>query len=85
VTEFLVVYNYGMGGVWGFATAETAADIACSFPELNVVADTPPWMANDQQSVIRANSIFVVDQPNTYPEWLRVLIAERPPADAGKR
>ena len=75
--EFLVVYNYGMGGVWGFARARSEAEILRAFPELNVVHDAPDWMTQDRERKMRSESSFAVAEPSTFPEWLRILVAAR--------
>jgi hypothetical protein len=77
VSEFLVVYDYGMGGVWGFATADAAAEIDVLFPELEIVATKPDWMSAAQEAKTRSVSSFAVGDENTYPEWLRLMVSER--------
>jgi hypothetical protein len=71
VKEFLVVYDYGMGGVWGFAHANSEEEVTGTFPELKVVHEIPEWMDPDRQARIRLNSSFTVNDPTTYPEWLK--------------
>jgi hypothetical protein len=71
--EFLVVYDYGSGGVWGIAIASSEKEISQHFPDLQVVPDRPEWMDDEMVGRIRDESFFVLDDPSTYPEWLRVL------------
>ena len=78
--EFLVVYDYGTGGVWGFARAQSEAEINNAFPELQVVHDTPEWMTLKQERKIRSVSSFTVGKAASFPEWLRLLVAQRPSA-----
>ena len=75
--EFLVVYDYGTGGVWGFARAQSEADILETFPELNVVHESPAWMTQEQESKVRSVSSFTIGEVSSYPEWLRALVADR--------
>lgn len=75
--EFLVVYDYGMGGVWAFASAGSEAEIKDMFPELTIVADIPGWMTPEEEQRIRMDSSLVVSDPATYPEWLRTMARER--------
>ena len=75
--DFLVVYDYGMGGVWGFAHAQSEAEILHAFPELSVVYETPQWMTKEQERHVRSESSFTIGDASSYPEWLRTLVAER--------
>jgi len=77
VKEFWVVYDYSTGGVWGIARAYSEDEVTRAFPELTVVHKKPNWMDSDGEARTRSISSFAVDDPTTYPEWLRVLIAER--------
>ena len=75
--EFLVVYDYGMGGVWGFARAQSEAEICRTFPELSIVHGNPAWMTQEQERRVRSVSSFKVAEPSSYPEWLQTLVAQR--------
>ena len=74
---FLVVYDYGMGGVWGFASAESEAEILDAFTEMKVVHETPEWMTEEQEKNVRSESSFTIGEASSYPEWLRMLVADR--------
>ena len=74
--EFLVVYDYGMGGVWGLARAQSEGEILRAFPELKVVHEAPDWMTRERERKLRSES-FAVAEPSTFPDWLRILLAER--------
>jgi len=41
--EFLIGYDYGMGGLWGIMIAASRAEILGVYPELHVleIADAP--------------------------------------------
>ena len=43
-SEYLVAYDYGMGGLWAYVRAESEAEILAAFPELQVVHERPHWM-----------------------------------------
>ena len=51
MTEFLVVYDYGQGGVWAIVRAESPADVRALFPELTLVTDRPSWMSDQEGEV----------------------------------
>jgi len=74
LSEFLVVYDYGNGGVWGLARAASADEVIRVLPELKIVNETPDWMT---AGLGRRPSSFVVSEPGSYPDWLRTLVAER--------
>jgi len=62
--SFLVVHDYGTGGLWGVMTAGSAAEIAQKFPELQVIEDRPAWMSDDDyQRIAVANSFDIDDDP----------------------
>jgi hypothetical protein len=42
--EFLVAYDYGMGGLWGVVVAESADQIVTRYPEVVIAAERPAWM-----------------------------------------
>lgn len=77
ISDFLVVYDYGMGGVWGIAEAESSSEIVGAFPELRVVEERPAWLDDARMARIQENSKFRVGDERTYPEWLRTLIRNR--------
>ena len=77
MTEFLVVYDYGTGGVWGFATATSPEEVESLSPELKVIHERPAWMTDETEARARAVSSFVVGNEITYPDWLRGLIERR--------
>ena len=43
-SRYLVVYDYGMGGLWAYVIASSATEILDAFPELEVVHEQPEWM-----------------------------------------
>ncbi len=77
MNEFLVVYDYDTGGVWGVARAESASEIVRAFPELTLMEPGPDWMTADEEGRIRSEGAFDIDDPSTYPGWLRAVIEDR--------
>jgi hypothetical protein len=71
--EFLVVYDYGTGGVWGIAKASSADEVTALFPELQIVSEETAWMSEKRLAKIREVSTFVVGDESTYPQWLQGL------------
>ena len=71
--EFLVLYDYSTGGVWGIAHAADEAEIRRYFPQLTIVDERPAWMDDQRLEKIRRVSEFTVSDSSTYPEWLRAL------------
>jgi hypothetical protein len=47
--RFLVCYDYGMGGRWGYVLAESPEDVAAKFPELTIVDEEPSWMTDEDR------------------------------------
>ena len=48
--RFLVCYDYGMGGRWGYVLAESREDVAAKFPELAIIDDEPSWMTDEDRA-----------------------------------
>ncbi len=44
--RYLVLHNYGQGGVWAYLLAESPQQIAERFAELEVVEERWPWMTD---------------------------------------
>jgi hypothetical protein len=47
-TPFIVVYDYGQGGVWAYVWAESGAQIMQFYPELSVVNELPEGIAGQR-------------------------------------
>jgi hypothetical protein len=80
--EFLVGYEYGMGGVWGIMNARSKEEIASIYPELVVVDEPPSWMTPDRLERLREQEWHDIDGA----PWgiLNGIIADRqPPKDEG--
>lgn len=77
--EFLVLYDYGQGGVWAFVNAHSKADIARRFPEFEIIDQRPKWMTSEVVARLRQRMSFDIDKPRG---WLAdVANKKRPPRD----
>ncbi|MGI5146298.1 hypothetical protein ACQEVC_07880 [Plantactinospora sp. CA-294935] len=73
--EFLVVYDYGTGGVWAYIVAESEEQIAQHFPELRVVSIRPGWMDEREETSIRER--LTIDIDDLQHQFLAALIRAR--------
>jgi hypothetical protein len=71
---FLVVYDYGTGGVWRVFRARSPNEIVARYPRLQVVSTQPPWMSDESYSK-EVDKAYDIDQPPD--EWLRSMQYER--------
>ena len=67
--DFLVCYNYGMGGIWLYIGAECASDIRQSYPELTVFEAPPAWWTEEME---RKTQSHRVSDP-FWAKWLEDL------------
>jgi hypothetical protein len=74
-SKYLVVYDYGQGGVWSFIYARDAIEITTKYPELKVVEETPTWLKGDELKSIEANRTFDIEKEPS--GWLATLVKER--------
>lgn len=65
--RFLVVDDYGMGGVWAYLWAESESQIRERYPTLQVVHETPVWL---QRADAELTELDVDDDSD---EWLAAL------------
>lgn len=72
--SFLVVYDYGQGGVWAFINATSRAEIKRRFPEFEVFDKPPGWMSADVLARLSERMTFDIDDPRG---WLADVVAER--------
>jgi hypothetical protein len=61
MTEFLVAYDYGAGGLWGVMRARDEVEIRERYPELTIVKERPSWMTDDELERIRDVETHEVD------------------------
>jgi hypothetical protein len=59
-SPYLVVYDYGMGGIRAYVSARSANEIIARFPELQVVRERPGWMSDDDA---RRLDLLDIDAP----------------------
>ena len=73
--EFLVVYDYGMGGLWGTLIAPSRAAISAKYPELVIVDAPPAWMDDAELAKLRSAPLWLEEDP---PQGLlRALNSDR--------
>ena len=51
--RFLVVFDYGQGGLWAYVWADSAEAIGERFPELEGFRRAPDWMTPEVQEQLR--------------------------------
>lgn len=61
--EFLVLYDYGQGGLWALVRADSAAQVRRRFPRLQVFDERPDMVSLEMLAAIRAAGTVDVDQP----------------------
>jgi hypothetical protein len=73
---YLVVYDYGTGGVWSYLRADSAAQIVAKFPALKVYESPPDWMTEAEQKDIAARATYDLDTAEADdPEFFGKLFA----------
>ena len=70
---FLVVYDYGTGGVWQYFRARSPNEIIAQYPGLKVVSKRPPWMTDAFHSK-QVSKAYDIDEPPD--EWLSATQVE---------
>ncbi len=71
--RFLVVYDYGQGGVWAFVWARSEEEIHRVFRDLIVVDSTPPWLTGNQLAITEQQMTFDVDDVKP-DDWIARLL-----------
>jgi hypothetical protein len=67
--QFVVIDDYGTGGIWGLITAESAEAITRRYPQLRVVMiGNPAWVTPEKYSEIindwiKPSEHFDIDHP----------------------
>lgn len=72
---FLVVYDYGSGGVWAFVVARSREEIEGEFPELTVVQEPPAWMTPRERSRIGKEATYDLEVDRTFGLLAEILDA----------
>ena len=70
--EFLVVYDYGQGGVWARIKASTPEEITTKYPFLEVMLLRPSWMDDGLYNRLET---FDIEQPPT--GWVAEVVEEQ--------
>ncbi len=72
---YLLVYDYGMGGIWSIMTARSEEEIKLKYPELYVYEEKPSWMDDQFYEHLRLVRCYDIDD-KAYG-WLESFVAER--------
>jgi hypothetical protein len=67
--EYLVVNDYGTGGIWAVVSAPSKSVLEAAYPELVVFAERPTWMDESEYEAIKSEACFRFDRPPAY--WNR--------------
>lgn len=67
--EYLVVYDYGMGGVWAVMTAPSKPAVESAYPGMAVFEERPPWMTTSMYRRIKSHHGFSFDEPDDW--WMQ--------------
>ena len=66
--NFLVVYDYGMGGVWAIISARSKDEIAKKYPMLSIWEGRPDWITDEHYRKVTEARTFDIDEEPT--GWL---------------
>ena len=78
--RFLILYDYGTGGLWDLIMARSESEIREKFPELQVIGKKPEWMTLENYKELLLGMPFDIDNPTG---WLLTLFEERKGAEKG--
>ncbi len=70
---FLVLHDYGMGGIWAYVLAGSEDRVRREFPDLEVYSDPPSWMTQELLTHIKERSTLDLDQMDEEEDLLRIL------------
>jgi hypothetical protein len=63
--NYLVVYDYGTGGVWAVIAARSRNEITQKYPMLSVHDDRPSWMTDEYyEKIVATRKYDIDDQPS---------------------
>ena len=69
---FLVLYDYGQGGVWAVILARSESEIRRRFPMLEVHRGPPDWLTgSDLSQIEHTMTIDIDDETNAFLAALR--------------
>jgi hypothetical protein len=72
---FMVAYDYGTGGLWGFVRAESEEEIHRVYPELVIVHERPAWMTDESYAQMEQRETYDLGAPPT--GMLKAIVADR--------
>lgn len=75
MAEFLVCYDYGMGGLWALVEAGAPEKILREYPEVVIFEEPPAWVDEDQMARLRAETITLT--PGVHTGIFRAVVADR--------
>ena len=79
-TKFLVLYDYGQGGVWAYLLADSADRIQQEFPALRLYDKPPAWMTSDDLEKLAATmTIDIANREHPFLAALKKSSDERRP------
>jgi len=61
--EFLVLYDYGQGGLWALVRADSADEGRQRFPEVQVFDERPTAVSTEMLGAIRSANAVDIDGP----------------------
>jgi hypothetical protein len=69
-SQYLILYDYGPGGLWGVISARSEQEILQKYPSVEVMKQRPEWMSDAlYEDILSKNSFDVDDQPRG---WLQL-------------
>lgn len=71
--RFLVVDDYGQGGIWGFVWARSVDEIHATFRDLQVIDSMPSWLTGEQLAVMEQRMTFDIDDVKP-DDWIARLL-----------
>ena len=61
-SEFLAVYDYGMGGLWFVISARNTAEIKLKYPFLEPTTKRPDWISATEYKNIKTENFQDIDE-----------------------
>jgi hypothetical protein len=58
---FLTLHDYGTGGLWAYMRADSPEQIRARFRDLEVLAEAPAFMDEEQLKQIEADGVYDVE------------------------
>ena len=67
--DFLVLYDYGSGGVWARISGISENEILVRYPVLKIINPLPAWMSREDYA-----ELFRFDIQDPPPDWLVIAM-----------